>query len=140
MPKSPAAPPVTTLQLPTDHPRPPMQTFRGASESLRLPASLTDRLKALSQHEGTTLFITLLAGFKALLSRYTGQDDLVVCRRNEPEFTGEVRGLLHLEEQAPALAVRQEDGKSGIDHPDRRVGRTQVNANDRLRLAHPPPA
>ena len=67
-----------TLQLHADRPRPPRQTFQGAAESLLLPRSLSDQLQALSRHEGATLFMTLLAAFQLLLSRYTGQDDIVV--------------------------------------------------------------
>ncbi len=66
------------LNLYTDRPRPAVQTFRGASEPLRLDAQLTERLKALSQANDATLFITLLAAFNALLYRYTGQEDLLV--------------------------------------------------------------
>jgi amino acid adenylation domain-containing protein/non-ribosomal peptide synthase protein (TIGR01720 family) len=66
------------LNLHTDRPRPAVQTFRGASEPLRLDAQLTARLKALSQANDATLFMTLLAAFKVLLHRYTGQEDLLV--------------------------------------------------------------
>jgi len=66
------------LNLHTDRPRPAVQTFRGASEPLRLDAQLTAQLKALSQTNDSTLFITLLAAFKTLLYRYTGQEDLLV--------------------------------------------------------------
>src|SRR6185436_15485380 len=81
------APPV--LELPSDYPRPPVQTFRGAHQSLRLPAELTTELKALTQREGATLFMTLLAAFQTLLSRYSGQEDIVVstgiANRNRAE-------------------------------------------------------
>jgi amino acid adenylation domain-containing protein len=66
------------MQLPTDRPRPPVQTYRGASESLKLGAELTQQLKTLSQTRGTTLFTTLLTAFYVLLHRYTGQEDLLV--------------------------------------------------------------
>ena len=66
------------LNLHTDRPRPAVQTFRGASEPLRLDAQLTSRLKALSQANDATLFTTLLTAFKVLLYRYTGQEDLLV--------------------------------------------------------------
>nr|QEO74533.1 condensation domain-containing protein [uncultured bacterium] len=66
------------LELPTDHPRPPVQSFRGAQHSLSIAASLSHSLKALSQREGVTLFMTLLAAFQTLLSRYSGQDEVVV--------------------------------------------------------------
>jgi amino acid adenylation domain-containing protein len=66
------------LELPTDRPRPVTQTYRGARQWLALPKALSDQLRALSQREGVTLFMTLLAAFQALLSRYTGQEDIVV--------------------------------------------------------------
>lgn len=66
------------LDLHTDRPRPAVQTFRGASEPLRLDAQLTARLKALALANDATLFMTLLAAFKVLLYRYTGQEDLLV--------------------------------------------------------------
>ncbi len=68
----------STLELPTDHPRPPVQTFPGATLSLTIPAPLTSSLQKLSKSENATLFMTLLAVFKALLCRYTGQEDIVV--------------------------------------------------------------
>ncbi|WP_460203568.1 amino acid adenylation domain-containing protein [Scytonema sp. NUACC21] len=81
------APPV--LELPTDRPRPPVQTFRGASQSLALPEPLSQGLKALSQRYGVTLFMTLLAAFQTLLYRYTGQSDICVgspiANRNRSE-------------------------------------------------------
>jgi len=66
------------LNLHTDRPRPTVQTFRGASEPLRLDAQLTARLAALALANDATLFMTLLAAFKVLLYRYTGQEDLLV--------------------------------------------------------------
>ncbi|MDQ2696602.1 MAG: amino acid adenylation domain-containing protein, partial [Pseudomonadota bacterium] len=66
------------LELPADHPRPAAQRFRGAAEPLRLPPELTAALKALSQSAGATLFMTLLAAFAVLLSRYSGASDIVI--------------------------------------------------------------
>ena len=66
------------LDLPTDRPRPAVQTYRGARVLLALSEQHTAALEALSQHEGATLFMTLLAAFKVLLFRYTGLDDLIV--------------------------------------------------------------
>jgi amino acid adenylation domain-containing protein len=66
------------LELPTDRPRPRIQSFRGARLPLILTKSLAQGLKALSNSEGVTLFMTLLATFKVLLSRYTGQSDIVL--------------------------------------------------------------
>ncbi len=66
------------LELPTDHPRPAVQTHRGAMYFFTLPTELLRAIKVLSQQEETTLFMTLLAAFQALLARYTGSDDIVV--------------------------------------------------------------
>jgi amino acid adenylation domain-containing protein len=69
----------SVLKLPTTYPRPSIQNFQqGANQWLSLPRSLTEPLKALSQREGATLFITLLAAFNVLLHRYTHQTDVVV--------------------------------------------------------------
>ncbi len=66
------------LDLHPDRPRPPTQTYRGASEHLRLDAELTRRLKNLSRTHHATLYTLLLAAFQTLLYRYTGQEDLSV--------------------------------------------------------------
>ena len=66
------------LDLPTDRPRPAMQTFNGAYYSRGLPKRLGDSLNLLSRREGVTLFMTLLAAFQTLLYRYTNQDDIVI--------------------------------------------------------------
>jgi len=66
------------LDLPTDRPRPPVQSFAGATQRLRLPAELSARLAALGRERQATPFMTLLAAFQALLYRYTGQADLAV--------------------------------------------------------------
>jgi surfactin family lipopeptide synthetase A len=65
------------LDLPTNRPRPSIQQFRGGRQSLLLSKSLSESLKEMSKREGVTLFVTLLAAFQTLLSRYTGQDDIV---------------------------------------------------------------
>ena len=67
-----------TLELPTDRPRPKMQTFNGAHRNVSLPAGLTAALNALSLRQNVTLFMTLAAAFQALLHRYSGQDDIPV--------------------------------------------------------------
>jgi amino acid adenylation domain-containing protein/thioester reductase-like protein len=80
------------LNLPTDRPRPPALTDRGATHRFRLGAALTARLKELARAEGTTLFAVLLAGYQALLHRLTGQDNVLVgtpvAGRSRPEFAG----------------------------------------------------
>ena len=80
------------LALPTDRPRPPVQTFRGAYKSLTLPGILSDQLAEISRRHGVTTFMTLLAAFAVLLARYTGQEDIVVgspiAGRNRQEIEG----------------------------------------------------
>lgn len=66
------------LALPTDRPRPAVQSFRGASQQIRISAAASDRVRALAQSEGVTVFMGLLAAFGVLLHRFTGQDDFVV--------------------------------------------------------------
>jgi amino acid adenylation domain-containing protein len=68
----------TYLELPTDRPRPVVQSHRGASRSLSIDPELTDVLKALSRREGATLFMTLLAAFQVLLWRYTSAEDILI--------------------------------------------------------------
>ncbi|HEY2963721.1 MAG TPA: amino acid adenylation domain-containing protein, partial [Pyrinomonadaceae bacterium] len=66
------------LNLPADRPRPSVLSMKGDAVLLEVPQPLAERLRALSQAEGSTLFITLLASFQMLLARYSGQDDIPV--------------------------------------------------------------
>jgi len=66
------------LELPTDRPRPAVQSYRGATCSRLIPKDLVAQLISLSHAEGVTLFMTLLAAFQTLLARYSGQEDIVV--------------------------------------------------------------
>jgi hypothetical protein len=66
------------MELPTDRPRPAVETHRGATTSRLLSESLSSSLVELCRREGVTMFMTLLAAFKALLYRYTGQQDILV--------------------------------------------------------------
>ncbi|MBE9211188.1 amino acid adenylation domain-containing protein [Plectonema cf. radiosum LEGE 06105] len=82
------APPL--LELPTDRPRPPVQSFRGGVVEFQLDSDLSAKLKILSQKSGATLFMTMLAAFVTLLERYSGQDDICigspVANRNRKEI------------------------------------------------------
>ncbi len=82
------------LELPTDKLRPPVQTYQGAREAFVLPQKLSQALTALSQQEGVTLFMTLLAVFQTLLHRYTKQQDILVgspvAGRNLPEIENSI--------------------------------------------------
>ncbi|HZP16376.1 MAG TPA: condensation domain-containing protein, partial [Terriglobales bacterium] len=68
----------SVLELPTDRPRPAVQRHRGAVRAQLIPRELLERVRNFSQGEGVTLFMTLLSVFKLLLSRYSGQEDVVV--------------------------------------------------------------
>jgi len=92
----PGAPPI---DLPTDRPRPPLQTFRGGARSLRLDRGLTTGLYALGRRAGATPFMTLLAAFLALLHRASGQEELRVgtpaSGRGSPGLAGVVGYLVN---------------------------------------------
>lgn len=79
-----------TLELPTDRPRPVMPSLRGARHCLALDRDLTLKLKDLAREQGVTLFVVLLAAFKALLLRHARQDEIVVgtssSSRDRPEL------------------------------------------------------
>ncbi len=66
------------LEFPTDHPRPAVQTFNGGRQTKIFPPELLVRLKSFNNKHSVTLFMTLLAAFKVLLYRYTGQEDVIV--------------------------------------------------------------
>jgi alpha-ketoglutarate-dependent taurine dioxygenase len=78
------------LALPTDHPRPPVQSRRGAHQPIILSRELTEQLRAFGRSERITLFMTLLAAFQVLLARLSKHTDIVVgtnvAGRNRPEL------------------------------------------------------
>ncbi|MEO0840570.1 MAG: amino acid adenylation domain-containing protein [Cyanobacteria bacterium J06643_5] len=80
------------IQLPTDFPRSRVQSFRGDTVSFKLSSELSNKLKTIAKAQNATLFMTLLAAFKVLLYRYTGQADIVVgspiANRNRAELEG----------------------------------------------------
>ncbi len=88
------------LELPTDHPRPVVQSFRGAQVPFHLSAEVVEQLRMLGQQEQTSLFMTLLAAFQVLLARYTGRDDILVgspiANRNRPETVGMIGYLVNM--------------------------------------------
>lgn len=89
-----------TLSLPLDTPRPEMRSQQGATVSLPLSPELSQALYQLGQQESTTLFMTLLAGFKLLLSCHTQQRDIVVgtdvANRNRSELEGLIGFFVNL--------------------------------------------
>jgi amino acid adenylation domain-containing protein len=84
----------TRLDLPTDRPRPAVASLAGAAVPLALSADLASALTALTQRQGATLFMTLLAAFDALLYRVTGQEDLLVGSPVANRGVTQVEGLI----------------------------------------------
>ncbi|HVG43810.1 MAG TPA: amino acid adenylation domain-containing protein, partial [Longimicrobium sp.] len=88
------APPL--LELPSDRPRPPRQSFRGADLPVHLPPELAGRVRALSRREGATPFMVLLAAWQALLGRLANQDDVVVGTPVAGRVREETEGIVGL--------------------------------------------
>ncbi|MET0397746.1 MAG: amino acid adenylation domain-containing protein [Longimicrobiaceae bacterium] len=93
------------LELPTDHPRPARQDFAGATAGLVLDEELTAGLRALSRRHGTTLFMTVLAGWAAVLARLSGQEDVVVGTPSANRGPWEIEGLIGFFVNTLALRV-----------------------------------
>jgi amino acid adenylation domain-containing protein/non-ribosomal peptide synthase protein (TIGR01720 family) len=102
------------LNLPLDHPRPAVQTYRGAAQSFKIGAEVTRKLKALSQDCGTTLYMTLLAAFELLLHRYTGQDDLLVGSPTAGRNWAELGRVVGYFVNPVALRARLDDGETFV--------------------------
>ncbi|HWS88837.1 MAG TPA: amino acid adenylation domain-containing protein, partial [Pyrinomonadaceae bacterium] len=94
------------LELPTDKPRPAVQTHRGGHHSFTLSEELTKRLRELSRDEGASLFMTLLAGWQLVLSRYSGQDEVVVGAPIANRHRAEVEPLIGFFVNTLALRAR----------------------------------
>src|SRR5260370_41179684 len=84
----------TFLELPTDRPRPLQQDYAGALIECVLDAELTKSLKALSQRHGTTLFMTLVASWAALLARLSGQEEVGIGTPSANRGRREIEGLI----------------------------------------------
>jgi amino acid adenylation domain-containing protein len=89
-------PPPPVLELPTDRPRPPVQSFDGSVETFVIPPALVESLRRLGREHGVTLFMTLLAAFDVLLHRYTGVDDIAVGTPIANRTDVEAEGLIGL--------------------------------------------
>jgi amino acid adenylation domain-containing protein len=117
-----------TLDLPTDRPRSIVARRRGAGVEFRLSSEITERLKRISRREGATLFMTLVAGFKIVLGRYTGQEDLLIgtdaANRNRLETEGLIGFFVN------QLALRTDlSGDPSFREILRRVRRTVLDAD-----------
>ena len=117
------------LELPADRPRPPMPSYRGAMERFEISAALVASLRALGRSGGATLYMTLLAGFKALLARATGSVDLVVGGTTSGRIRGELDDLVGL--FVNPLALRTDlSGDPSFEEVVARVRRTTLDAFD----------
>ncbi|WP_163996203.1 condensation domain-containing protein, partial [Pyxidicoccus caerfyrddinensis] len=100
------------LELPLDRPRPPVQSIQGAVLHVPMPAELMRAALERSRQESVTPFMLLLAGFQALLSRYSGQRDVVVGTPISGRNRGELEGLIGFFANTLALRVDVEEGES----------------------------
>ncbi|HZI16055.1 MAG TPA: condensation domain-containing protein, partial [Myxococcus sp.] len=98
------APPA--LELPTDRPRPPMQTFAGAELAFALPSEVALRLEVLARQHHATVFMVLLAAWQTLLQRYSGQEDFVVGSPIAGRTHAETEGLIGFFVNTLALRAR----------------------------------
>ena len=98
------------LPLPTDRPRPPVQTNRGATVSFSLPSGIVPSLRAAAQAQGASLFMALLAGFAALLARWSGEDDVPVGTYTGNRARSELEGLIGFFINTLVLRTRLDDG------------------------------
>ncbi len=106
---------VPPLELPTDHPRPAIQSFRGDRQRIQLSTKQSQELQALSQREGATLFMTLLTSFQILLSRYSGQHDIAVGSPIANRTREEVEGLIGLLTNMLVMRTRFSDDPTFVD-------------------------
>ncbi|RPI01850.1 MAG: acyltransferase domain-containing protein, partial [Calditrichaeota bacterium] len=123
---------LSMLELPLDMPRPAVQTFKGRNISLRMGDELSRRLQEFSDEQGVTLYTTLLAAFKVLLSKCTGQEDIIVgtptTGRSRPElmdtvgyFVNSVALRSHVDRRQSFVDLLQQVRKTvveAIDHQD----------------------
>ncbi|MDZ7994279.1 MAG: non-ribosomal peptide synthetase [Nostoc sp. EfeVER01] len=103
------------LELPIAKPRPKQQTFAGKKQKFMLSPALTNALKALSQKQGVTLFMTLLAAFKTLLYRYSGQADILVGSPIANRNRSEIEGLIGFFVNTVVLRTKLEENSSFIN-------------------------
>jgi amino acid adenylation domain-containing protein len=121
------------LELPVDHPRPAMQSYRGTAERVELPRALLHRLEALGRGEGATLYMVLLAAFQLLLSRYGGSEDVVVGSPIAGRTRGETEGLIGF--FVNTLVLRTDlSGDPGFRALLRRVRETTLGAYEHQEL------
>ena len=106
----------TTLQLPTDRPRPAAAAYDGAIHGITLPPALLDGLKRLAARHEATLYMTVLAAFQTLLHRYTGQDDVLVGSPIAGRDAPDTEGLIGYFANTLVHRSRSHDDPSFSDH------------------------
>ncbi|NDK93069.1 amino acid adenylation domain-containing protein, partial [Photorhabdus laumondii subsp. laumondii] len=117
------------LDLPTDRPRPPQQSFAGNTLLISLDAELTQSLKLLSEQQGVTLFMTLLAAWATVLSRLSGQEDLVIGTPSAGRSRQEVESLIGF--FVNTLALRMDlSGEPSVAELLARVRQTALAAQE----------
>ncbi|WP_156115396.1 amino acid adenylation domain-containing protein, partial [Xenorhabdus sp. NBAII XenSa04] len=103
------------LSLPTDRPRPPVQTYTGSQVPFHLDATLLASLKAVGQRHHTTLFMTILAAWSIVLARLSGQDDIVIGTPVANRPHSELEGLIGFFVNTLALRITLDDSASVTD-------------------------
>ena len=117
----------TLLELPTDRPRPSVQSFRGTSLPVHFPRELSESLKSLAQREGVTPFMLVLALFQVLLHRYSGQQDVSVGSPIAGRRLAELEGLIGFFVNTLVLRTRL-DGDPSVRELLQRVRETTLGA------------
>ena len=102
------------LALPTDRPRPVVQRYRGAKQEFVISANLLAAIRDMSQRQGVTMFMTLLAAFKILLARYSGQMDIVVGTPFANRTRIEIEGLIGFFVNTVILRTEMSDDRSFV--------------------------
>jgi amino acid adenylation domain-containing protein len=115
------------LELPTDRPRPAVQSHRGETRAFEVPPAVAARLRALARETDATLFMVLLAAFDLLIHRLSGRDDVVVGSPIAGRMRGEVEGLIGFFVNTMALRTDL-SGDPGFRALVRRVRETTLEA------------
>ncbi len=118
---------IPTLNLPIDFPRPKVQKFDGAAVSFQIEKEVQQKLKKLSEDKGTTLFTTLLAAYNIWLSKFSGQEDLIVGTAVAGRSHGDLEGLIGMFVNTLPLRNKLEPKSSFNDFLEK-VKRNTINA------------
>ena len=144
--------PLPALELPTDRPRPALQSFEGAVFDALIPSSLVDRLRTTGQRHDATLYMTLLAGYQALLHRYAGQAEVIVgsaiagrTRRETEELIGYFANTLPIRTSfagdptfAELLGRVRETVLGAFDHHEVPLEKLALELQQGRQLSHAP--